>query len=282
MALISCSACHSDNDIQLDSVAANGAKVFRCEECGNRWSPVALTTLPAFTRTPVQMAKGRFANPSMVSAAQTARVKRVKTRFLKAHPTAEDTQIESWSRYSEMLSQEGLAAASAQDLRELATTGTGVRAGSMSIFNRTWKQLGDDEAAERTRASIEYLLRGPGEVALEDRLTHLITGVEVDGMAGLKEDFFTKMLHIAEPDRFLPILTYADEETGKRDLTLAVYGLHLPKVDQTAMQIGRLAVWSNDLLLELVGEGFEGTHHAAEFVWWAKDRVGETALTSVR
>jgi hypothetical protein len=34
--------------------------------------------------------------------------------------------------------------------------------------------------------------------------------------------------------------------------------------------------------MELMGEGFEGAHHAAEFLWWAKDRVGETALTAVR
>ncbi|WP_392542456.1 hypothetical protein [Oryzobacter telluris] len=282
MALISCSACHSDNDIQLDSVAPNGAKVFRCEECGNRWSPVALTTLPAFTRTPLQMARGRFANSSMVSPAILAAVKRLRTKFLKAHPTAEDTQIDSWTRYQELLTQDGLAASTAADLRELATTGTGVRAGSMSIFNRTWKQLGDDEAAHRTRTSIEYLLRGPGDVALEDRLTHLITGTEVEGMAGLKEDFFTKMLHISEPERFLPVLTYDDEFTGKRDITRAVFGLHLPKADTTAMQIGRLSVWSNDLLLELLGDDFESTHHQAEFLWWAKDRVGETALTAVR
>ncbi|WP_377641847.1 MJ0042-type zinc finger domain-containing protein [Oryzobacter terrae] len=282
MALISCSACHSDNDITLDSVAANGAKVFRCEDCGNRWSPVALTALPAFTRTPLQMARGRFANISMVSPALMTRVKRLKTSYLKAHPVAEDVQVASWGRYREMLTPEGLAVAAPQDLRELATTGTGTRAGSMSVFSRTWKQLGDEEAADRTRISLAYLLHGPAEQPLEDRLTGLIEGVDVGGMPGLKESFLTKVLHISEPERFLPILTYGDEVTGKRDVTLAVYGLHLPKAEPTAMQIGRLAVWSNDLLLELLGEGFTDAQHASEFLDWAKDRVGETALSAVR
>jgi hypothetical protein len=43
-----------------------------------------------------------------------------------------------------------------------------------------------------------------------------------------------------------------------------------------------LAVWSNDLLLELAGEDFDGPQHVAEFLWWAKDRVKHTAMASVR
>ena len=122
------------------------------------------------------------------------------------------------------------------------------------MFSRAWKRLGEDVAADRTRASISYLLRGPDAVPLEDRLTHLIEDHAGTGMPGFKEAVLTKVLCIIEPERFLPILTYATEETGKHDLTLAVYGLHLPKVDLTSMQIGRLAVWSNDLLLELAGD----------------------------
>ena len=48
------------------------------------------------------------------------------------------------------------------------------------------------------------------------------------------------------------------------------------------MQIGRLAIWSNDLLLELAGDGFTSPQHAASFLVWARDRVGQTALTAVR
>ena len=158
----------------------------------------------------------------------------------------------------------------------------GANPGNVSMFSRAWKRLGEDVAADRTRASISYLLRGPETVPLEDRLSHLIEDHAGTGMPGFKEALLTKVLCVMEPDRFLPILTYATEETGKADLTLAVWGLHLPKVDLTSMQIGRLAVWSNDLLLELAGDGFTGPQHVAEFIWWAKDRVEHTALASVR
>ena len=158
----------------------------------------------------------------------------------------------------------------------------GANPGNVSMFSRAWKRLGEDVAADRTRAAISYLLRGPETVPLEDRLSHLIEDHAGTGMPGFKEALLTKVLCVMEPDRFLPILTYATEETGKHDLTRAVWGLHLPKVDLTSMQIGRLAVWSNDLLLELAGDDFTGPQQVAEFVWWAKDRVGHTALASVR
>ncbi|MFB7467698.1 hypothetical protein ACFCZ1_30110 [Streptomyces sp. NPDC056224] len=35
---------------------------------------------------------------------------------------------------------------------------------------------------------------------------------------------------------------------------------------------GRLILWSNDLLLDLAGEGFTNRQHAAAFLWWAKDQ----------
>ena len=117
---------------------------------------------------------------------------------------------------------------------------------------------------------------------LEDRLTHLIEDQAATGMPGFKEALLTKVLCVVEPERFLPILTYGTEETGKHDLALVLYGLHLPKVDTTSMQIGRLAVWSNDLLLELAGDGFTGPQQVAEFIWWARDRVEKPALASVR
>ena len=38
---------------------------------------------------------------------------------------------------------------------------------------------------------------------------------------------------------------------------------------------GRLILWSNDMLRELVGDGFTNQQHAAEFLWWAKDHPGD-------
>ena len=92
------------------------------------------------------------------------------------------------------------------------------------------------------------------------------------GMNGFRESLLTRVLCVVKPDEFLPILTYSGAGTGKRDITQAVFGLKMPKQDQVSMQIGRLAVWSNNLLLELVGDGFATCQHASAFLWWAKDQ----------
>lgn len=282
MAIISCFKCFSDNDIHLQGTAPDGARILRCGECGHTWSPDVPTTSPTFTRTPFEMAKGRFATPSMVSAEQLARVSRLKKQFLKANPEQPTEVDEHWARYREVFSRKGLAACEPQVLQEFATNPIGANPGTMTVFNRAWKRLGEEEAAERTRGAIEFLLRGPATTPVEDRLTQLIDDPEAMGMPGLREPLLTKVLCVTEPERFLPILTYGAEETGKRHIARALYGLHLPKVDQAAMRIGRLATWSNDLLLELVGDGFGGTQHAASFLSWATGRLRRPELAAVR
>ena len=284
MAIISCANCQSDNDIHLEGSGPDGLRILRCGECGHTWSPVVVTHAPTFTRTPFEMAQGRFANAEMVEPALAARVQRLKTKFLKTGAGAEpDPAVaEYYAGCRELFSVEGLERCSPQDLKSFVSNQTGVSVGNTSVFSRAWKRLGEDVAADRTRASISYLLRGPDAVPLEDRLTQLIEDHAATGMPGFKEALLTKVLCIMQPERFLPILTYATENTGKADLTLTVYGLHLPKVDLTSMQIGRLAVWSNDLLLELAGDGFSGPQHVAEFIWWAKERVEHTTLVSMR
>ena len=127
----------------------------------------------------------------------------------------------------------------------------------MSVFNSAWNQMGESAAADQTRAAIEYLLRGPEQLPVEERLTHLIEGHHGRGMKGFKEALLTRVLCVVQPERFLPILVYSGDGTGKREIAEAVFGLRMPKPDQSSMHIGRLAVWSNDLLLDLVGEGFE-------------------------
>ena len=282
MAIISCAECNSDNDIHLEGMGPDGSRILRCGDCGHTWSPVVVTHAPTFTRTPFEMAQGRFAKSEMVDPALTARVNRLKTKFLKTATEPDPAVADYYARCRELFTVEGLEACRPQDLKDFVSTPIGASIGNTSMFSRAWKRLGEDVAADRTRASISYLLRGPDAVPLEDRLTHLIEDHAGTGMPGFKEAVLTKVLCIMEPERFLPITTYATEETGKQALTMAVYGLHLPKVDLTSMQIGRLAVWSNDLLLELAGDEFTGPQHVAEFIWWAKDRVEHTALASVR
>ncbi|MBA2553983.1 MAG: hypothetical protein H0V10_09900 [Geodermatophilaceae bacterium] len=46
----------------------------------------------------------------------------------------------------------------------------------------------------------------------------------------------------------------------------------LPRPEATSMTPGRLVVWSNDLLLQMVGSDFPSLQHASQFLWWAKDQ----------
>jgi len=282
MAIISCVSCNSDNDIHLEGMAPDGSRILRCGDCGHTWSPTATSHAPTFTRTPFEMAKGRFATPAMVDSAVTTRVNKLRTTFLKTAEAPEPAVTEYFARCRELFSADGLAACAPKDLKDFVSNPMGANPGNVSMFSRAWNRLGEDEAAERTRAAVGYLLRGPDAVPLEDRLTHLIDDTAGTGMPGFKEALLTKVLCVMEPERFLPILTYGAEETGKRDLIRAIWGLHLPKVDTTSMTVGRLAVWSNDLLLQLAGESFTDPQQVAAFVWWAKARADRSTLAAVR
>ncbi|MFE5486499.1 hypothetical protein [Streptomyces sp. NPDC056527] len=68
--------------------------------------------------------------------------------------------------------------------------------------------------------------------------------------------------------------TYTTEAGGKCEIARMVYGLELPGPESVNWTLGRLILWSNDLLLDLAGEGFANRQHAAAFLWWAKDRLG--------
>ena len=83
MAIISCDNCQSDNDIHLEGMGPDGSRILRCGDCGHTWSPVLVNHSPTFTRSPFEMAQGRFANAEMVEPALASRVTRLKTKFLK-------------------------------------------------------------------------------------------------------------------------------------------------------------------------------------------------------
>jgi hypothetical protein len=62
-------------------------------------------------------------------------------------------------------------------------------------------------------------------------------------------------------------------EAGKREIARSLWGLELPDPKRVDWTIGRLILWCNDLLLALLGEGFRHQQHAADFLWWAKDKA---------
>jgi hypothetical protein len=142
----------------------------------------------------------------------------------------------------------------------------------MSGLNRAWKTQGADKAAQKVRDSIEYLLHGPDSLRLEDRLTQLIDGKKVGFPSFNKEPLLTKVLCVVEPDRFLPILKYSAPTDGKKEIVKLVFELDLPPAEKVAWTIGRLAVWSNDLLRSLIGNDMPDLQQATRFLAWAKTR----------
>ena len=102
---------------------------------------------------------------------------------------------------------------------------------------------------------------------MDDRLTDLIEARRGIGMKGFREALLTKVLCMVEPQRFIPILTYTSK-AGKREYAKWVYDLDLPEPAAVSWTIGQLIFWSNDLLVELAGEGFEHAEHVGEFLWW--------------
>ena len=222
-------------------------------------------------------AKKRFPGPEQVSPARLELVAVLKADFLRAHPVPQSDVGPYWARYQQVFSREGLAACNPQDLKDFANTEIGARPGNMSMFNNAWNKLGVDVAADRTRRTIDYLLYGPDHLPLEDRLTNLIEERKGLGMTGFKESLLTKVLCVMQPDRFVPILTYSSPNVGKREIAKLVYDLELPEAARVQWTIGRLILWSNDVLLHLVGDGFAHMQHVSQFLWETKDRQVELA-----
>ena len=182
-----------------------------------------------------------------------------------------DPAVEAYrSRYAELFSRDGLRSATPDQLHYFANSDTVAAPGNMSGFNRAWKTQGPDRSADQVRATIEYLLHGPDSLRLEDRLTHLVDGKKGLGFPGFKEALLTKVLCIVEPERFLPILKYSTAADGKKEIAKLVFDLDLPPAEKVAWTIGRLILWSNDLLRTLVGNDIPDLQRAAQFLLWAK------------
>jgi hypothetical protein len=65
------------------------------------------------------------------------------------------------------------------------------------------------------------------------------------------------------------VLTYTAATDGKKEIAKLVFDLDLPPAEKVALTLGRLVVWSNDLLRSLVVD-IPDLQHAAQFLRWAK------------
>lgn len=262
---VRCPTCGS-LDVDLIEWLPDTRRSLVCLVCDHRW----LHGEPKVVRTSTstrESLKTRFPGADAVPADVAHRVATAKAAFLERRPTPRPEVAAFWRKYQGVFSEDGLWSCDPQDLKDFANTSTGARPGNMSVFNTRWNEMGEQAAAQLTRETISYLLYGPEDVPLEDRLTRLIRGGQDIGMPGFRESLLTKVLCIVHPNRFLPILRYTTDGGGKREIADAVLRLRMPHPDSVNWTIGRLAIWSNDVLLESLGDGFVDNEHAATFLW---------------
>jgi hypothetical protein len=219
----------------------------------------------------VDTARRRFPGRDAVAPETWRRFEGLRREFLADFPRPDPQTGLYRDVYRQAFSAENLPYTTPNALKDFANSKVVARPGNMSRFNDEWRALGSQRAAEAFRGVVEHLLRGEDPPAPEDRLTELITSDEPPAMPGFREAMLTRVLCIAEPERFLPIFIYTSPAGGKREIARRVFGIELPAPETTSQTIGRLVFWSNDLLVDLIGDRFVDLDHARQFLWWVKD-----------
>ncbi len=274
MALIACPNCNSE-DIN-GTPQADSRLLIHCADCGHEWLRGEARRDPG--RPAVQTIDSlhaAFPTPADVRPDVRERVGTLIADFQLDHREPDPEVAEYRARYQELFSREGLLERrTAEDLLEFATTDTRrERRQHVRPQPRVEDPGRRTRPAQKVRESIEYLLYGPESLRLEDRLTQLIDGKKGVGFPSFnKEPLLTKVLCVVEPERFLPVLKYSAPTDGKKEIAKLVFDLDLPPAEKVAWTIGRLAVWSNDLLRSLVGNDIPDLQHATQFLAWAKTR----------
>jgi hypothetical protein len=266
LALINCPACSSE-DIN-GTPQPDSRLLIHCNDCGHEWLRGEARRDPA--RPAVQTSESLHAafRPDVRD-----RVMLLTSEFLLERPEPDPNVGPYRERYAELFTRDNLRNATPDQLLHFANSTTVADPGNVSGFNRAWKTAGPDKAAGQVRATIDYLLFGPESLKLEERFTHLVDGSKKGlGFPSFKEALLTKVLCVVEPERFLPVVKYTAVAGGKKELAKTVFELDLPPVEKGAWTIGRLAVWSNDLLRSLVGNDIPDLQQAARFLHWAKSQ----------
>ncbi|MEI5525468.1 hypothetical protein WB401_12955 [Streptomyces brasiliscabiei] len=273
MGLAMCPLCSDDEDIEVVRTLGDGRRAVK-HRCGYEWEHGESATPQKNLSHSFDDLRARFPKPEDAEPRWLERAARLKAQYLTAKPDFDPGVAAYWAKYQEIFSRDGLRTCDPRLLKDFANSDVGAHPGNQATFNSAWNAMGDTEAGEATRRTIEYLLYGPDELPHEDRLQRLLAGAEPFAMTGFKEALLTRVLCVVRPDRFLSILKYTTEAGGKREIARMVYGLELPAPESVNWTLGRLILWSNDLLHTLVGEGFANQQHAAAFLWWAKDQPG--------
>ena len=224
-------------------------------------------------------AVARFPTLDDVPDAALRRLAALKAAWPRARPRPDPYAADFRRLHELMFSRAGLPHTEPGQLRDFVTSDVLALSGNTTSFAREWRRLGDRDASRRFRGVVEYLLRGENgedddaedDLPLPDRFTALAEGRSEHAMGGVREPVLTRILAVARPERFLPVLTVdgGSGGEGKRELARSVLHLELPALDRGRHTVGRLACGSNDLLVDALGAGFPDLDDAAAFLIWA-------------
>ena len=271
MALIACPNCNSE-DIN-GTPQADSRLLIHCNDCGHEWLRGEARRDPS--RPAVQTFDSLHASfptppPSAPTSASGSTRSRPSSCWTAASPTPT-------SRSSATATRSSSAARAWPPRRRRTSTSSPTPTPSPTpatcpASTGRGRPRARTRRAQKVRETIEFLLHGPESLRLEDRLTQLIDGKKVGFPSFNKEPLLTKVLCVVEPERFLPVLKYSAPTDGKKEIAKLVFDLDLPPAEKVAWTIGRLVVWSNDLLRSLVGNDIPDLQHATQFLGWAKTR----------
>ncbi len=306
---LACPSCE-EAAAEYVGMADDGRNEMRCTACGHHWllgakpvSPRAVAPKPApkAPRAPAGRSTAsrtttttRSAAPSAPAAPPVAvrfptlddvpdealrRLAALKAAWPRARPRPDPYAADFRRLHELMFSRAGLPHTEPGQLRDFVTSDVLALSGNTTSFAREWRRLGDRDASRRFRGVVEYLLRGENgedddsadDLPLPDRFTALAEGRSEYAMGGVREPVLTRILAVARPERFLPVLTVdgGSGGEGKRELARSVLRLELPAVDRSRHTVGRVACGSNDLLVDALGAGFVDLDDAAAFLIWA-------------
>jgi hypothetical protein len=275
--MVRCPNCGGD-DLELAERLDGDARIIRCNRCGYQWQrgQVPQHAIPGETN------EGRLrAQFPTIDDVPSKRLQALQARINDpGQPKWSEHQVEFRTRYRTLFStRDHLGRMTAEDFRDFFISGELADAGPARFMAaRTLKQLGADAFLEKVQAALEYLLFNE-QRSLEQRLTDLIDGQAPPAVKGVREAILTKVLAAAWPEKIFPALVYDSEGgSGKRQVAEALLGLSLPPRDRSNWTIGRLAIWSNDLFVDLASVlGFQDLPRAADLVWWLWSRHREGA-----
>ncbi|MEV0495795.1 hypothetical protein [Streptomyces atratus] len=185
MVLAMCPLCSNDEDIDVVRTLDDGRRVVK-HRCGYEWEHGE----PAAPKKPshsLDDLKTRFPKPEDVEPTWLERAARLKEQYLATKPGFDSEVAAYWAKYQKIFSPDGLRTCDPKLLKDFANSDVGAHPGNQATFNSAWNAMGDTAAGKATRQTIEYLLYGPADVQLEDRLQELLTGTKPFAMTGFKE-----------------------------------------------------------------------------------------------